>query len=215
MSFVIQFIRCIAGNSLGIILNCMHEEVRPYHYSVLWNDLLEPWIICPYPEIRLQCKFILGRLAFPCAIIPSSSPSLQLDEKDMLLLLSLLSSAVHSPDLMTQQFDWEFSAAELVAGFESISLNPKNCTQILQSGITPLLLALLHNCDVTGKVEVCKLLWTLMDMSSSFSIESSSLLDSIEVLQNEDDANLRILSISLRIASAMRPGCSAMKDIGM
>ena len=182
----------------------MRESIRPYHYSVSWIELLEPWMRSPYPEIRLQCKFVFGHLSSACAGISGNSSCLELDEKDMLLLFSLLSSAVHSPELMIQQFEWEFSALELVIAFQSISLNHKNLARIPCSEMTSLLSELIQKADTTGKLEVCKLLWALMDFSMSYLVEGSSILDLVKELESHGDANLKIVSISLGIASTLR-----------
>lgn len=124
-------------------LNCVRESIRPYHYSVLWVELLEPWIRSPYPEIRLMCKFILGRLSLVSAVIPKDSSCLEFDEQDMAILFSLLNSAVLSPELMVQEFDWEFSAVELIIGCQCVSLNPKNLALLLSPELISLLSKLL------------------------------------------------------------------------
>ena len=183
--------------------------MRPYRYSVMWNELLEPWMKSPYPEIRLQCKFVLGQLYWASAIIPDDSLCLEVDEEDMKLLFSLLNSAVHSPDLMTQQFEWEFSALELIVGSQCISLNPKNLAMMLSSGISSLLLELLQKADTMINVEVCKLLWSLMD-SSDF--QCSFNLDLVKDL--DKDENLKILSTSLEIASLLKSNSSFDIKIG-
>ena len=203
----------LVGNTVGIIWNCLQDNIRPYHYSVMWVELLEPWMKCSYPEIRLQCKFILGQLSLDCTVIPHDSSSLVLDEEDMTLLFSLLDSAIHSPELIVQQFGWEYSALELIIGIECISSNPKNLARILNFEISSLLSELLQKMDVMGKIQVCKLFWTLMDLSMSYS-KSSFNIDFIKDLESDKDSNLKILSTSLGIASALKSTSSLDMGLG-
>ena len=179
--------------------------MRPYCYSVMWVELLEPWMKCFYPEIRLQCKFVLGHMCTTYAFIPDDSSCLELDEQDMMLQVSLLNSAVHSPNMLTQQFDWEFSASELIVGFQCICLNPKNLALMLRSGIVPLLSELLQKSDGVVKAEVCRLLWSLINSSASCNIKFAFNLDLIKDLEKDtdSDSDLKILSTSLEIASSL------------
>ena len=199
-----QFVRCIAGNIVGIIWNCLQEDMRPYYCSVMWVELLEPWMKCSYPEIRLQCKFVLGQMHAAYAIIPDDSSCLELDEKDMKLQFSLLNAAITSHNVMTiQQFEWEFSASELIVGFQCISLNPNNLSMMLHLGIVSLMSECLQKSDSVVKAEVCKLLWSLIDSSASYNIKFSLDLDLIKDLEADEDSNLKILSTSLRLASSL------------
>ena len=174
-------------------------------------ELLEPWIRSPYPEIRLQCKFILGRL---CSIIPDNNSCLDLNEEDMAILFSLLKSAIRSPELMVQEFDWEFSALELVIGYQCISMNPKNVA-LVSSELVILLFELLQKADTTGRIEVCKLLWTLLESPESCFVENSSALDFVKTLENDEDSNLNVLSSSLGIVSALKSKSPFNIEIGM
>lgn len=209
-----QFVRCIAGNTIGIIWNCVQEYVRPYCYSVMWIELLEPWMKCSYPEIRLQCKFVLGQMHAAYAIIPVDSSCLELEEKDMIMQFSLLSSAIHSHNVMTQQFEWEFSASELIVGFQCISLNPNNLAMMLRLGVVSLMSECLQQSDTVVKAEVCKFLWLLIDLSASWNIEISFKLDLIKDLEVDEDSNLKILSTSLRVASSLMSNSKFDTKIG-
>lgn len=203
---MLQFVRYIAGNTIGIIWNCIAQEsIRPYHYSVLWVKLLEPWMRSSYPEIRLQCKFIAGHLSSVCAAaVPSNSSCLELDKEDIEMLFSLLASTVNSSNFITQQFDWEFSAIDLVLGYSCISSNLKNFSRIINPELMSLLVVLLQKAETVTKIEVCKLLWKCVESSISFQVEDSLALNLVKDLENTEDFNLKVLSVSVRVASLLK-----------
>lgn len=188
--------------------------MRPYYYTVLWVELLDPWTRCHYPEIRLQSRCILGRLSSACAsVVPKNSPCLESNEEDMLILMSLLNSAVHSPTLMVLEFDMEFSAKELILCLQSMSLNPKNLTRILSTEISSLLVGFLKKTDAAGKLVVCKLIWNLMDLSKVHHLESL-LIQEVSALESDEDSDLQILSKGVRIALVLRTESSDEAEIG-
>lgn len=188
---------------IGITWNCMQEDIRPYHYKVQWLDIFKPWTKCPYPEVRLQCLFILGWLLFVDTVsIPGADSScITLDENDMQLLLKLLDSAVNSPQMVVEKFDFEFSVTELIIGFQCISSNPSNMAMITKSNLPSLISDIMPKIDAKGMIEVCKLIWCLIDSSSSNYRINSFILEFVKSLEQDDNPDLKVLSTSLNVAS--------------
>ena len=185
---------------MAVVHNCARHVPLPlfYYHKVDWMDVLDPWMNSPNPAIRLHSQLVLSAVSHDLH-------SNQLLEFDMLddadhvtTILEMVCVAAQSPDLTASEFDYSFSAAELVEALAGLIPCSSTYRQAVVDGINlPVLLVLLACGNLAVQRAVCRLLLVLACRISGETFlkdSESTVIEALEEFHGSEDPDLQKLS---------------------
>ena len=193
----LQVLKLLLISTFGLLQSCIKDSksfVQVRRARLL--EAIQPYLRCPFDEIRMGAKFTLGSL-YPC-LSSKVLDYLEVTETELDQIVQGLKTAITSGATRVSCFGSEYSVNELLRKLSYLMVAPATNKTLVKLGFLAVLQNLLEKGDFVERKMAVKVFWLLLDedfvreqLDSEEGVQSIEL---IAAMQQSGGTELQLLS---------------------